>query len=163
MLFYTLMHNIFSYLLFTSLLKGFATLLYCTEQAHPVITTHHSSPLRDTDAAKTLEQRRTQRTDPFSTGNSRFQDNVNKRAVKRIRKHAWYSKKFADCISGPPTLSAGRPLLDYSLIACGAVHVLVPNIRNGTGSRGILELKNTKELMNRIICYSARVVTFIYW
>lgn len=80
----------------------------------------------------------------ISTGNSRFQDNVNKRAVKRIRKrrmHAWYSKNFADCISGPPTLSAGRPLLDYSLIACGAVHVLVPNIRNGTGPRGILELK----------------------
>ena len=71
-------------MLFTSLLKGFATLLYCTEQAHPVITTHHSSPLRDTEAAKTLEQRRTQRTDPFSTGNSRFQDNVNKLAVKRI-------------------------------------------------------------------------------
>ena len=48
-----------------SLLKGFATLLYCAEQAHPEITTHHSSTLRDTDAAKTLEQRRTQRTDPF--------------------------------------------------------------------------------------------------
>ena len=28
-------------------------------------STHHLSTLRDTDAAKTLEQRRTQRTDPF--------------------------------------------------------------------------------------------------